>query len=67
MPTNDTPNSHKPATAGEVPAAEEARHLAEEAEEALAEGDREEAHFLAEEARTLDPAAAREVLGDKKI
>ncbi len=63
----DTPTSHKPATEGEVPAAEEARHLAEEAIEALDEGEREEAHFLAEEARALDPAAAREVIGKKKI
>ncbi len=61
------PSTEKPATAGEVPATEEARHLAEEAIEALAEGDKEEAHFLAGEAKALDPAAAKEVIGSRKI
>lgn len=67
MPDARPPAIEKPATAGEVPATEEARNLAEEAIEALEDGDKEEAHFLAGEAKALDPAAAKEVIGNRKI
>lgn len=42
---------------------EEARDLAREAAEQRKGGNREEADFLADEARALDKAAADEVLG----
>ena len=57
----------KPATAGAIDEAEEARNLAQEALEAAEQGDREESKFLAEEARALDRKAADEVLADKKV
>lgn len=42
--------------------AEEARNLAEEAVEAMEDGEPEEAKFLAAEAKALDKAAAEAVL-----
>jgi ribosomal protein S20 len=46
-------------------AREEARNLAKEALEEVAHGNKEEGSFLAQEAKALDPAAAKEVLKDR--
>lgn len=43
---------------------DEARSLAQEAVEEMKEGHKDETSFLAEEAKALDPQAAKEVLKD---
>ncbi|MBV9538207.1 MAG: hypothetical protein JOY70_04650 [Acidisphaera sp.] len=43
---------------------EEARNLAREAVEEIRQGNKEEGEFLAEEAKALDPDAAKKVLKD---
>jgi len=45
---------------------EEARHLAEEAAEAMSQGNKDEAKFVADEARTLDKGTVDKVFKDKK-
>ena len=43
-----------------------ARHLAEEAMEELKQGNKDEAKFVLDEARDLDPGAVDEVLKEQK-
>ena len=64
MPQDNRPGPEEPpAGAGKR---EEARQLAEEAIEELEAGNKDEAKFVLEEARTLDKAAVDEVMKEHK-
>lgn len=60
--TSDTAAENASGKAGDDPKAAEARNLAQEAVEEARHGDKDEAKFLAQEAKALDPKGATEVL-----